>query len=239
MARTKGRWLDLDMASLIAKRAGCKSRKEYHDWHNRARPNNLPKNPNTVYANWTSWNDFLGTKNTFHPPVRESWRDYWEAVRWAQEAAIKYNLKNSSEYIRWCRNNGDKLPFDIPRRPDRVYDEWSGWKVWLGVSLQEKLLAAKQNVAVLALAYNSGMAKNYVEFIVVEEGFSRLKEIAAERQIEVFKVFVWEKELGDQVRLLCDHMGSSQGGNVWLIQNVNSLVFELSMILELYVPVKE
>ena len=236
MGRRKGKWLPYDIASVVARREGCDSRNSYKRWHNRAHPNNLPKFPERVYDEWTTWGEFLHTTNVFLQEKRV-YRPYWEAVRWAQRFGVEQKLTTSSQWIRFVRNHNDKIPEDIPNRPDGGYKEdWKGWKVWLGVSVKEKIMSAKQNIALMCIVTTRATPKNVLEVIVAPDGFAQMKEMLQRPDIDgVLRTYHWEPDLATEVHTVFNAHGSDQGGDkIWMVRSVDGLFFDLDNILMIY-----
>ena len=238
MGRRKGKWLPYDLASAVAQRAGCESRNMYKRWHERANPNNVPKFPERVYDEWTTWGDFLGNSNVFCIEKRV-YRPFWEGVRWSQRFSVEKKLKTSIDWIRFCRNHNEEIPDDIPNRPDCSYkDDWKGWKVWLGLSVREKLMSAKENIGLMCIVTTTQYAKNVLEVIVAPDGFAQMKEMLHARpEIDnVYRTYHWEAALQEDVKKAFDAYGSNQGGTVWMCSSVNGLFFDLDNMLMVYHP---
>lgn len=90
----------------------------------------LPSNPNAVYAEWTTWGDFLGTGRTRRKdvPVKEAapvrvWAPYGELRARVQAAGVL----SAREYAVWQASQPD-----APFMPSGVYSEWEGWPTFLG-----------------------------------------------------------------------------------------------------------
>ena len=88
-------------------------------------PKKFPRIPDEYFSrkgSWKGWRDFLG-----YPEHKRSrfYLNYRDASRVAREASIK----NSKEYIGW-----KDRPSNLPSRPEYFYQEWKGWKDFLGAS---------------------------------------------------------------------------------------------------------
>jgi hypothetical protein len=97
---------------------------EYINWYKINKHLKLPNNPPMFYDEWNGWADFLGN----HKIIKKSnkFLTYYDAKKWVNE-----NTKIKT-YYDW-RNNTDKLPKFIPKRPDYLYKNsgWSNWKNFL------------------------------------------------------------------------------------------------------------
>jgi hypothetical protein len=108
---------------------GLKSQSEWNNYANsdRFRPD-LPKAPHWVYANagWRSWGDWLGSGRI------ASYKVEYRPFEQAREFARNLGLKTREEWLGFARS--DKLPRDIPIKPERTYagNGWSGMGDWLG-----------------------------------------------------------------------------------------------------------
>ena len=101
-------------ASRKARKAGIKTREEYHVLYKELR---LPYNPNEYYKEeWQGWPDFLGTR-----------RDFPETLLKASEIAREAGIKTREEYHVLCKKLG------LPSNPNEYYkEEWQGWLHFLG-----------------------------------------------------------------------------------------------------------
>jgi superfamily II DNA or RNA helicase len=119
------------------------------DWErykkNNEIPNDIPKDPYTVYSNtgeWKGWGDYLGT-NVIASQNKE-YRSCAEASKWA----IKLQCGSVEEYRNYVKNN--TIPDDIPKDPSSVYKrrgEWNGWSNYLGLKnelTKEQILEAQK-----------------------------------------------------------------------------------------------
>lgn len=218
------------------------SRSDYIWWHKRHKPKHLPRFPNRVYEKeWVSWNDWLGNNNVFKKIEEKPLRPFWEAVKWAQEFCHKNNLNTSGEWIKFTRGVEcrKRLPDDIPPRPDVSYlKEWkgTGWTTWLGINIRGKLIAAANNVKLLAIcSFRSiQIPGNMIEVIHATGGMSELKEIMMRREdLQCNKIYRWDPEIGNRVQEFFKMYGMEQDDrNKYLVRDYNQLIFELDSILD-------
>jgi hypothetical protein len=95
--------------------------------NNKPLPKHFPRIPDEYFTRkgtWKGWRDFLGNPNQRRSRHYLSYKD---AARVAREASIK----NSKEYLQW-----KERPGNLPARPEYFFDEWNGWKDFLGTSYQ-------------------------------------------------------------------------------------------------------
>ena len=102
-------------------------------------PIDIPCNPNTVYIEWKSWSDFLGTQNIYIKP--KQWRKFSSSRYWSRNSGINSAREWGKKY------DANLIPKNIPRTPDKVYfSEWISWMDWLGVDCQKGHRKAWMNI---------------------------------------------------------------------------------------------
>lgn len=230
------RYVDFELAKFIARRAGCKSRRQYWEWWEKDGNDGVPKRPDKVYKEWQGWNDFLGTRNTFEPLKKKMYRPFWEAVQWSQRNAKEHGLKTMSDWFQFYKENKDSIPPDIPKRPEVAYNEWQGWPTWLGKTIESKVDSAQNSQGFVALVVEHMNPKNMVSVIKWKDGYVSFVEKVKEKQWYVVKLYENEEGCEQLIRRVMDTYGSNKGGNVWLLSNVNHILFELDTSLMIYRP---
>ena len=233
-----------DAIQFVRKHSTATTRAQYIKWHTAAKPGVVPKYPNRVYDEWSSWNDWLGTTNSFEKTLarkkkekRQPYRPFWEAVRYAQAAAKEYGLHTQDDWEEWY--DSGMCAKDVPKRPHHEYDEFvgKGWPVWLGKNIEAKVSTAKVEVAVMAICGTPGQPANVVTAIVASGGLAALKDKWADRVMgKPYRIYKWEAELTKYVDRLFRQHAHHRGGQVWLVPNMNALLFDLDNILEYAVP---
>lgn len=227
------RWIPYDLASVIARRAGVKSRREYIKWWDEVKPVGLPRFPYRVYPEWTTWGNFIGVDNAFYGNEKKVYRQYWEAVRWVQ----KQGWSSQREY-RQMFDEGN-VPSDIPKYPESHYSEWpgNGWRVWLGLNIEGRLKSERSNIGIFVLAYSVDQPPNLVESILVRDGELQLRELLSQRvKLRVIKAYNWIEEQRVVVRSILETYASEQEKNIWLVPNIHQLTFELDQVLDWWRP---
>ena len=231
--RRRAKWLKYEQASMIARDAGCVSRKSYWDWWNASRPNNIPKMPNRVYKEWTTWGEFLGTTNVFLCHEVGNYRPYWEAVRWSQVLCRKEGLTRSIDWLHYYDAHEVEIPDDIPRNAQYHYrDEWQGWATWLGSNVQVKVEAARVELSVFGLCRESYGAGNVLHVVVAKSGVSQLKEIVEGRGLNIFKVYAFEQDQAGVLQRIMHQCGNGQPDGSFIVSNMDALMFELGSVVD-------
>lgn len=231
--RKRANWLKYEQASRIAREAGCTSRKSYWDWWNAARPNNIPKMPQRVYKEWTTWGEFLGNNNVFQKYDKGSYRPYWEAVRWAQATCHREGLTRSIDWLHWYDDNERSIPEDIPKNAHYHYaEQWQGWATWLGTNIQGKVDAAKQELSVFALCTSPHSANNVLQVVVAKSGISELKEVVAEHRLNVSKAYAFDREQAATLQSIMQACARQQPDGTFIAADLNNLFFELSTVVD-------
>jgi hypothetical protein len=193
-----------------------------------------------VYPEWKGWCDFLGTNNVFlggmKKDLSENYVLFWDACRVIQKLAGEHGWQSAREYHQAYRDG--LLPKGIPSRPDMFpgyANDWQGWDVWLGKSLNSKVVRLQEVKGVFAAVVSAGMPPNVIEFMLAPEGVAQMREMLDNGPSKrVVKAFIWEVELGKSVWEIINACGSDQGDGTWIVSNVNNLVFEIGSILEFY-----
>lgn len=242
----KREYFPYPVACLTVHELHLNSRNDYIWWHKRHKPKSLPRFPNRVYqTEWISWNEYLGNHNRFEKIQQKNYRPFWEAVKWAQQFSADHNLNTSADWIRLTRGK-NILPDDIPVYPEQSYkEEWkgNGWGTWLGTGIRGKLIAAYQNVRLLAICVSSKLdiPTNLIEIIHAHAGEVELLEILARRSDLICKhLYKWDPSSGNKVLELFNMYGTEQDDrNRYMLRDYNSLVYELDNLLDWYVPRKK
>jgi hypothetical protein len=211
------------------------SRQAYIDWHKKNNPSYLPRYPNRVYKEFTSWNDWLGTQNVFAPNTAKQVRPYWEAVKWAQKTAADNDIDTMQGWLDWVKANG--VPDDIPARPDTTYKEFvgNGWNVWLGKDIRGRLKAAKENTHIFAICsyWSLSVPRNYYAFVHAPTGVAEMRQkIEHVKDLVVYRAYYWDPELAEQVNELFKRFARDEGDGKMFVPNLNALLFELDMLLQ-------
>ena len=231
--RNRANWLKYDQAASIAQEAGCTSRKTFWDWHAAARPNNIPKMPQRVYKEWTTWGEFLGTTNVFQKYDKGDYRPYWEAVRWAQVICQDNKLTRSIDWLHFYDANETKIPKDIPKNAHYHYKEdWQGWATWLGSNVHVKLESAKAEIAVFALCNQSWTSANVIKVVVANDGIEQLREIMRDDQLTLVKLYQFIPEEAETLQSIMVAMGNQQPDGTFIVSDMNTLIFEFGTILK-------
>lgn len=228
----KRRWISYNAAKVTVQDEGVSTRDQYYAWWEKNKPVGMPKYPHRVYlTEWKGWNDFLNNDNTFHVNRGGNYRSYFEALKWVQ----KQGFKTKNEYT-FAYNKG-LVPKDIPKLPDRYYKEWVTWPLFLGVRVQDKLAAAKINTAILAICIPTTLPNGYILPLIAKDGEAELRErLAQAGNLRAIKLYVWETEKTAWFKEVLMRCGSPQDDNLWLIRNINEVIYQLDQTLDWYRP---
>lgn len=231
--RRRANWLKYEQAARIAREAGCTSRKSFWDWHAAKRPNNIPKMPQRVYKEWTTWGEFLGTNNVFQKYEKGNYRPYWEAVRWAQKTCQQEGLTRSIDWLHYYDENETIIPKDIPKNAHYHYKEdWQGWATWLGTNVGSKVVAAQADLAVFALCTQSFTPPNVIKVVMANDGPEQLKLIMRDDSLTPVKTYKFERNLADTLQSVLTATGSQQTDGTFVVRDMNSLLYEFDSLCE-------
>lgn len=241
MAKRKN-WISYENASKIAREAGCKSRKQFMEWHERTGVKDIPKQPNRVYSDWEGWPEFLATRNIFasdKDSEKQQYRRYWEAVRWAQVYCSEHDITTGQgwkhAYTRDRETNAKQIPEDIPKHPENFYkEEWTGWPAWLGKGVREKLAAQRQEIALVCIATASWRPANVIQIVVAKDGEGQLIDQLFQKQLQPQKIYKYDQAVSEQLQQALQRVGKLQPDGSWIVSNVPYLLSEFDFILEIY-----
>jgi len=88
-------------------------------------PKDIPHSPEGTYkkeGKWKGWGDFLGTGYVAH--FNRTYRSYEDSKKFVQ----KLKIQSIKEWQSFVKTN--KLPDDIPHKPDHIYRKQGKWKGW-------------------------------------------------------------------------------------------------------------
>lgn len=236
LARRK--YLSYSALETTVRDFGIKNKDQYEKWVRNEKPKSVPLYPWRVYEEWTSWGEFLGTGNIFIPfhtykeLRKKNWKTYWDAARWVQQQ----NYKTSYEFLEAYEKG--EVPHDIPKCPPQVYSEqykggWTGWKNFLGKTIQRKINTMQQITKLFAISGISGYPPNYFKIINANEGIDHLKE---QLDNPAFRIFEYNEHNQEQLGPIVSTNSFHQGGNLYLSNNMNNLFFEIEAI---FIPRKD
>lgn len=235
MGRPKTQYLPYDDAQRYIQQFNLKSRAQYWRWWDKHRPAYVPKRPEKVYSQWSSWNEFLVTTNEFKPRERkkDTYRPFWEAVRYAQHKAKEYNITTQQQWYQW--HDSGMCANDVPKYPNHVYEQFvgTGWKTWLGQNLESKINTARENVAVFAIHHSPDNPPNVIVPVVHQNGYHAMVEKMQDTPSlgKVYRLYHWEGELSSVVDQLLHKHGHKQNDNCYIVPNMNGLLWDLDNTL--------
>lgn len=226
--RNRFRWLTYAQASsIVRENVSITSQKSYWDWHDCARPSNIPKMPHRVYKEWTTWGEYVGSTNQFGLYEKGSYRPYWEGVRWAQRVCIENKLTRSLDWLHYYDAHEADIPKDIPKNAHYHYKgDWMGWATWLGIDIESKVLSERQEISVFGLCTQSWTPSNVLRIVVAKDGLEELKELVADQQLTCVKRYRYEVDLAPMMQSVLNDCGSYQSDGTYIIRDMNGLLFE-------------
>jgi hypothetical protein len=206
------------------------SRKKYMEWWDRNKPKAIPRFPYRVYQDdWTSWNDFLGTNNTFGLRVGKAWRPLEEAASWVH----KLKIESYAKWMAYAKEN--TLPVDIPARPDLVYAGWKTWMHWLGNRPIEVLNVAReaQRNQIYYVIHETGVPENIITFGLETMGQSAFKERWERDKFTIVRLFWYDAEQADQLKKLIDNCSTPYLGsnNQRTCTNMWEIIYYMELLL--------
>jgi hypothetical protein len=165
--------LPFEEAKKIVQSERIESVAQYKKWHNLNKPAGIPKRPDRAYyKDFTTWNNFLGNNNPF-PIIRKTYRSFIEARAFAQSL----NISTKQQWL--DKNDDEKVPNDIPRRPDLYYrnkDEWVSWANFLGLTLLSKEETILKLNNIFYIIFNPGFQRNYFKCGITNGGISSIND---------------------------------------------------------------
>ena len=223
----------LEEAKLLARARGLTSRESYFRWHKENNVKFLPPRPDIYYNGknremWTSWPEFLGTRNVFRGCLdqRKNWRPYWDAVRYVQ------SLKLSGQTEYWAKYKAGEIPEDIPRNPHSIYPEFDSYITWIGKGMSSKLDAAMNEDPIWSMVHMNNEPGNVFWWLK----FKSLADLNDKKQDswQIMGMWKWEQELEQDVKYIIDNSTSMYyDANQRLCSNVAQLKWDLTCVLEI------
>jgi len=233
------RYVEYDYASYIVQKLGIKSFRQYRKWVKEYHPGGFPTAPERVYHEWKSWNDFLNVDNGYLGTAEDSVSSfellpYWEAVNVIQPL----QFKTMDEYLNaW---DDGKIPGGIPRRPDMRYQNFTkngGWSIFLGKTISNRVQASQNTEPLLALCSTVGQSPNVLTLVISKKGPRDLSEILkGAPHLKTVQIFHWDDSVMQSFHNLLNYYGTQQSDNAWMFSNVHDILFELSNLLDTFMP---
>ena len=228
------------IAQQIARENNLTTRAQYRKYRKDNEALYLPFVPDRVYEEWEGWNLFLGTTNSFEKTMRtrkkKVFREYWNAVRWAQVQAKHYGITSSSKWREWYEEY--EVPDDIPKRPEQVYEGFS-WKVWLGLDVMSIADAAKNVDKIMCLHPVVGQSANVMKMVLWRDGYGKMLSVLEEREDIGMPVKMYCVESNADVEYMSSmlgRMGTKQYDDSVIVANPYELFYELDNALLIYKP---
>ena len=231
MGMAKKRSLPFEDAREFIQSECIGSRKQYTEWHKTNKPKQIPRYPNRAYEEeWKGWNDFLGTNNSFDNKKRK-YRPLAEAIAWVHTL----NLPKQHEWLKYCTENRDTMPKDIPTRPDLVYDDWLSWMHWLGNKPRQKVEAQQQVVRSSTVFYVI-QEKEYADHTTIftfgleKGGVSGMRDWwQLTKNFKIVQMFEYDETEMANVQQAIERNSTAYWGaeKVRIAVNINQLLYEI------------
>ena len=219
-------YLPYYQAKYYARTVQLTSRSKWLEWHREQGPKTIPRHPDRVYEEWETWGEFLGTDNVPIPQIKRNWRPYNELIKYVH----KLELSSEPEWRKWISSDG--RPDDIPKWPERVYNEWGGWPEFLGYDLAGRLKGRTVETNALYIVHELGMPDNVFIIGVDEGGKSSIIAKQQKSGFRIVKIYKYDPETANHVKLILSRQTSPWNDTQLLVSNVHQLVFELDGILD-------
>jgi hypothetical protein len=205
-----GKYVEYHEAKAFIHGELIQSRTKYYEWWERHKPKDIPKYPYRIYQlEWESWNVFLGNENTFGIHNANKWRSYEEAMIYIHSL----NIASYTDWLTFCKE--DKIPEDIPARPDLVYPKWRTWNHWLGNKAVEAVEAKREAEGknqIYYIIHEQGVPENVLTFGVEPSGASGLKERWDREQFTIVRAFWYNREEADYITNVVHQLSNSYLG---------------------------
>jgi len=125
-----------DSYEIVKKKAqtlGIKSKREWEKARGENKiPRGIPKNPPSVYKDWVSWGDWLGTNSIKRQKgISPDGTKFWSYKK-SSNYLKKMKVQTKKQFNKLYKDG--KIPLQIPRWPDGVYKEWKGYPAYFGTT---------------------------------------------------------------------------------------------------------
>jgi len=189
--------------------------------------------PQRVYAEWTTWGEFLGTNNVFQKYEVGNYRPYWEAVRWAQALCIKEGLTRSLDWLHYYDAHESEIPSDIPKNAHYHYKkDWMGWATWLGTNIEGRLSNVRSDIEVFGLCTQVWTASNVIRVVMGMDGLEVFRSKVSDDQLGVLRVYRFERELASRMQGILNQFGAYQSDGTFIVRDMNVLLYEFDEMCE-------
>lgn len=244
-----GDYLPFEEAAKVVRNECLASSLQYYEWWDRNRPYNLPRRPTSTYnKEWKGWGYYIGVYNGFgtNNPERDplvSKKQYRPLVD-VQKFAAMHGVKTQEDWYDLVREN--KLPIDIPSRPDIVYSgtpkkyetyrerSWISWKYFLAPLKKLDTIEAKiESVSPILYVATSPSGVNGVYLInIIGGGAYELKQHLQVMGVRLVAAFYTDIEAKHKpiIGKLNNYIYGQK--DEYLIENVWEVIAELELLLE-------
>jgi len=136
----------------------------------------------------------------------------------------------------FCRENKDKLPPDIPARPDLVYERWRSWSHWLGNKPVEAVEAKKEaeKRKIFYIIRMPEVPMNVLNFGTEEFGLSGMKERWERDHYHLVKFYWYNPEKAIEIKRCVDMLTTpyKEDDRQRIVPNVFEVMYYLDMLMD-------
>lgn len=230
------KYMSLADATEIVRNEILGSASQYKEWWDKNKPAAIPRFPYRAYPDWTSWNDFLGTDNKFKSG-RTTFRPFNEALIYAHQISKEQGMTSYPDWREYIRDNKDKVPSDIPSRPDVVYkSEWISWAHWLGTRPRETVEAQKKIVETrtICIVQHNDVPSNIYDVRVIMGGITGITEAWQLEQFTLIKAYWYPTDKNEIIHKIIEHNSSAYMDETArrIVPNIYQLLWSMDTFLE-------
>lgn len=208
--KNTGKYVSYEEACEFIKGELIQSRSKYFEWFDRHKPKDIPRFPYRIYhKEWIGWNEYLGNNNTFGTHNVGKWRSYEEAMMYVHTL----DIINYTQWIECCK--ADKIPDDIPSRPDLIYPKWRTWNHWLGNKVAEAIEAKREadgRIQIYYIIHEVGVPENVLTFGIEPNGLSGLKDRWDRERFTIIRAFWYDRNEAEYINNVVGNLSSQYLG---------------------------
>lgn len=180
---------DFNSARVWARNQNLSSSREWFKLcRSKRKPKDIPRSPDTVYKEWSSWGDWL------FGYVKKGKRKPWLSFKNARAHVRKLKLESESDWRVFVKSK--KMPSNIPKSPRITYkDEWISWPNWLGTKNKsvKKIILDYEYVSLWAMKNGIKSCTHWRELVKtgkLPKGFPTDPSRAYKNKWQSWKVFL-------------------------------------------------
>jgi hypothetical protein len=220
-------YLSYEDAKQFALKLELGSSHQWRAWHKETNTCFIPRYPEFVYPEWTIWKDFLGSKYIHYSKQTEPRLSLEETMKFVHSL----NLSSPEEYKLWVREHPQ---LNIPLSPEGVFENWPGWRMFLGKSISDKIEVVQNiDVSVLYIAHYNHDPSNVFEIRLEQGGKLAVNEKRQRTNFKIVKMFfVNSSEISAANQIVTSNCSPWwEDSSKQLVSNIHELTFQLSVLL--------